>query len=386
VISPPAAGVEKQYDLAGLRVAVMVMFGWPVIATLPGVVYCWMHYGLVASGVLIWLAYMVTGAVSAWTVLRGGGQGAALGWAVCPVLLAGVVIVALESPEGFFGHYNWAFTISGWFALVALWRRTLPELLAFFAANFAAGLAALIWLGETGRLSIARFIVECAGISVLQVTIFVGGRAVAGLARGRAEAEDALARTRIVLLASEAAQATRRINYEMIKTTIAGLLDDLAAGTLAIADPDTRRQVRVAVGRLRRYTVETDELPDQLSHELHACADQAERDGVAVDLIAPAGAVPPLPVGVRRALTDPVIRVLGAAATQARITVVTTAASVIVAVIADALVPERLQATRDDVTVAQETEGERLWVQASWTGGLLSSAQRAGDPARRPAV
>jgi hypothetical protein len=153
----------------------------------------------------------------------------------------------------------------------------------------------------------------------------------------------------------------------MIEDTVSGLLDELAAGQLALADPDARRRVRVAVTRLRRYIVEADELADQLSHELQACADAAERDGVAVDLIAPAGTVPSLPVGIRRALTDPVIRVLGAAATQARITVVASAASVAVAIIADARLAEPLQAARGDVELAQEAEGEWLWAQASWT-------------------
>jgi hypothetical protein len=88
---------------------------------------------------------------------------------------------------------------------------------------------------------------------------------------------------------------------------------------------------------------------------------------VAVDLIAPAGTAPQLPVGIRRALTDPVIRVLGAALTQARITVVASATSVVVAIIADAHLQEPLQAMHDDVRIAQETEGELLWVQASWT-------------------
>jgi hypothetical protein len=368
VISQPAAGVEKQYDLAGLRVAVVVMFGWQFIAVLPPVIYCWMRYGLVASGAVIWLAYSVIGAISARIVLRGGGQGRVLGLVVCPLVLAGAVVGALEAPGGFFGHYNWPFTVSCWYALVALWRRALPELLAFFAANTVAGLAAAIARGETDRLSIARFIVECVGISVLQITIFVGGKAVAGLARRRAEAEDALARVHIGRLAGEATQTTRRLNYETIKETVANLLDDLAAGKLAITDPATRRQVRIAVTRLRRYMVESDELADQLSHELQACAEAAERDGVAVDLIPPAGTAPQLPVGIRRALTDPVIRVLGAALTQARITVVASATSVVVAIIADAHLQEPLQATHDDVLIAQETEGELLWVQASWTG------------------
>ena len=136
------------------------------------------------------------------------------------------------------------------------------------------------------RLSIARFIVECVGISVLQITIFVGGKAVIGLARRRAEAEDALARIDIGLLAGEATQTTRRFNYETVKETVADLLDDLAPGKLAISDPATRQRVRIAVTRLRRYMVESDELADQLSHELQACAEAArERDGVAVETL-----------------------------------------------------------------------------------------------------
>jgi hypothetical protein len=360
--------VEKQYDLGGLWAAITVMFGWQVIAVLPLVIACWARYGLVASGAVIWLAYLVTGAISARIAARGGGHDARLAWTVCPVLLAGVVAGALTSPGGFFSHYDWPFTVSGWFALVALWRRSLKELLAFFAANILAGLAAVITLGEADRLSMARFIVECAGTSVLQVTIFAGGKAVASLARHRAQTQDALARTRIVRLASEAARATRRMNYELMEDTVSGLLDQLAAGQLALADPEARRQMRVAVTRLRRYIAEADELADQLSHELHACADAAERDGVAVDLIAPAGTVPVLPVGIRRALTDPVIRVLAAAAAQARITVVASATSVAVAIIADARLPEPLQPARDDVQLAQESEGEWLWAQASWTG------------------
>ena len=74
----PAAGVEKQYDLGGLWAAITVMFGWQVIAVLPLVIACWTRYGLVASGAVIWLAYMVIGAISARIVLRGGGREARL--------------------------------------------------------------------------------------------------------------------------------------------------------------------------------------------------------------------------------------------------------------------------------------------------------------------
>jgi hypothetical protein len=366
--SQPAARVEEGYDHGGLWAAITVMFGWQLIAVLPTVVSGWRTHGLLGTGAEIWLVYTALGGVSTWVILRGGGQGPGLPLVVCPVLLAGVAIGSLTSPGGFFGLYNWPFTACGWFALVALWRRRLAELLAFFAGNTLVGAAMLVALHDTGRPSLARFITEAVSSSVLEITIFVGGRAVASMARRGAEAEQALARTRIARLAADAVQAARRVNYESIKETVAQLLERLAAGELDVAEPATRQQVAVAVTRLRRYLVETDEVPDQLSHELHACADAAERRGIAVDLMAPAGSVPPLPVGVRRALTDPVIHVLGATATRARITVVAAETGIAVAVVADACLEVPLQAAHDAVQVTQDAEGGLLWVQASWAG------------------
>jgi hypothetical protein len=368
VTSQSAAGVEEGYDHAGLWAAITVMFGWQVIAVLPTVVSGWRVHGLVGTGAGIWLIYTALGGVSAWVTLRGGGQSPALPLLICPVLLAGVAVGSLTIPGGFFGIYNWPFTATGWFALVALWRRRLPELLAFFAANTLVGVAMLAALHETDRLSLARFITEAVSSSVLEITIFVGGKTVAAMARRGAEAEEALARARIARLAADAVQAARRVNYESIKATVAQLLERLAAGDLDLAEPATRQHVAVAVTRLRRYLVETDEVPDQLSHELHACADAAERRGIAVDLMAPVGPVPQLPVDVRHALTDPVIQVLGATATRARITVVAAATQIAVAVVADACLQAPVQATHDAVQVAQDAEGGLLWVQASWTG------------------
>jgi hypothetical protein len=321
---------------------------------------------------VIWLVFAVVGGVSAWIVLRGGGQSMALPLVVCPILLVGALIGSLSARYGFFGPYNWPFTVTGWFALVALWRHRLAALIAFFVANTLVGLAALVALGQTDRPSVARFIMLCAGVSILEITIFVGSRAVAATARRGAEAQDVLAWTRTKRLAAEAVQAARRNRYETIRETVAPLLDSLATGRLDLADPAVRQEVAVAVGRLRRFLVENDEVPDPLSHELRACADAAERRGIAVDLIASTGAIPALPVQVRRALTEPVIRVLAATAKTARITVVASPAEVVVAIIADAHLQAQLSATHDAVQVAQDAEGELLWVQAQWSIQSLS--------------
>jgi hypothetical protein len=222
---------------------------------------------------------------------------------------------------------------------VALWRRNLAELIAFFAAVTIVCAIILTSMHETGRVSASRFISQAISICVLQITIFVGSRAVTATARRAAEAEDALARLRTARLAADTVQAERRSRYEALRATVADLLEGLALGRLDLADAAIRQRIAVAVTRLRRYLVEADEVPDPLSHELRACADAAERRGIAVDLLAPVGSIPPLPVEVRRALTEPIIQVLAVTATQARITIVAAPDEVAVAALADAQLP-----------------------------------------------
>ena len=108
-----------------------------------------------------------------------------------------------------------------------------------------------------------------------------------------------------------------------------------------------------------------------MSHELRACADIAERRGVEVDLQAPIGTVPSLPIAVRRALTEPLIALLACARTQARITVVARGDAVSVAVVSDAEadVPARHHA---EVDFSYDNEGGLSWAETRWTASSPS--------------
>jgi hypothetical protein len=368
----PAAGVVEQFSRGGLWVAILVMYGWHVLATLPFVITAWAAFGLVRSGVLVWVAFAAVGTVSARAVLHDRWQRPALPWSTCCLLLAGVPTNMLIVPGGFFGHYGFAFTEAGWFALVALWRREITELLVFFAANAAVGFLTLALLHQTTRAHLAMFMMVACGSSVFQVTIYVGARAVAATAGRAAEAEDAAATTRNARLAAEAIQAARRTRYETIRATVVRLLEGLAAGSLNLAATEERQEIAVAVTRLRRYLVENDDVPDPLSHELRACADAAERRGVAVDLIAPSGMIPVIPLSTRRALTEPIIQVLAATASRARITVVASTTQVAVAIVADARLTEPIPATDGSVHYDWEQEGDQLWAQARWIQSYAS--------------
>jgi hypothetical protein len=360
------ATVEQRYDRAGLWVAIVVTFGWYLAGVAPVVVDSWLHYGLAASGAVTWLLFAVLGVVAAAVVLRGGGRGRGLPLVVCPILLAGSVLGLRVSPGGVLGHFDWPFTMVGWFAVLALWRRRLPELIAFYAANVMAGGIMLATLGEASRVNVGRFIALGCGISALQITVFCGSRMVTAMARRGAEAVDELARTRSANIAAEAVQAARRSRYETITGTVAHLLEGLAVGQLDLTDRSARQEVAVAVTRLRRYLVESDEVPDQLWHELQVCADAAERQGIAVDLVAPAGLIPTLPVDVRRALTEPIIAVLAATASKSRITVVASPDEVVVAILADARLDAPPSGQHGAVESSHDAEGEMLWLQARW--------------------
>lgn len=370
--SASVASVEQRYDRASLWVAIVVTLGWQVVGVAPVVVDSWIRHGLNASGAVMWLVFTALGVIAATVLLRGGGYGPVLPLFTCPVLLAGSVIGCLVAPGGVIGHFNWPFTVVGWFAVLALWRRRLTELIALYAANFLVGAIMLAVTGEANRVNAARFIALCCGISGLQITVFVGSRMVTGMARRSAQAETELARTRSAHIVAETVQTARRIRYETITATVAHLLHGLARGQLDLTDPSARQQVAVAVTRLRRYLVESDEVPDRLWHELQACADAAARQGIAVDLVSPTGPIPSLPVSVRRGLTEPIIAVLAATASRARVTVVASRDEVAVAIMADAELHFPVPCLHEAVQSSHDADGDLLWVQARWTSASAS--------------
>jgi hypothetical protein len=360
--------VVHRYGRTAAIAALVVGLGWHLGNDLPALLAAWPGYRLPVAVAAVWLGYLVLAAVSGAAMLRGRGYRPVAVLLALPLLLLGTVITHYASGHGsVFAPPDWAWAAVGWFAVLVLWHRRLAELVAFCLANATISLAWIIHIGQADRIGISRFIMVAYGVSVLPVTVFVGGRVLAATAGRAAQTLDAQARIDTARLAAEVVHQARTARFRSARQASAQLLAGLAGGELNLDSPETQRQCRVAAARLRRLIAETDDVPDPLVHELRACADTAERRGVEVDL-ATIGKIPPLPVEVRRGLTDPPIEVLATARTRARITVVAAPDDVAVAVVADAALPSLVLAGDGQVAASFEREGEQVWVQTRWRG------------------
>ena len=170
--------------------------------------------------------------------------------------------------------------------------------------------------------------------------------------------------------------ADRQRRYRGIGQAVRQLLAGLATAELDPAEARVQQRCAVEASRLRRLIAEHYDAPSPLLHELRACADVAERRGVAVTLET-AGILPRIPVQVRRALTEAPIHVLATARTQVRVTVVSVAdpPEVEVSVVADAEADGALArptgggadgAHGVEVTWSSEGEGKDRWVRTHW--------------------
>ncbi|GIH22248.1 hypothetical protein Aph01nite_05580 [Acrocarpospora phusangensis] len=357
--------VRNRFDLGALLAALLIVFTWHLANDLPAS----LRFGRPEAGLLLWLAYTVLAVIAAWVILRGGGQGPLMPAVMVPLLLAGVVANALVAPpsESHVLAANWWFASSSWVALIALWRRSLPEIVGFGVVNTLVAFGLVVAYGQVDAAELGRLLVLGHGVCIIPIALFVGCRMLVDVGRGTASDQAAQARTATLRLAAESVRTARARRYQMVQETVSELLGEIAAGRIDLREPEPQQRIRIAVARLRRLMVETDDVPEALIHELRACADAAERRGVEVDLQAPVGSVPGLLLAERRALTEPIITVLAATETHARVTTVSSRAEVVVAVIADAGIPPPGAADHGTVQVSYDTEGDLLWAQARWT-------------------
>jgi hypothetical protein len=370
--------VVARYAAGAGRTAVLIAFGWHVGNDLPATIAT--GFGPVA--VITWVAYLAVAVAAALATLRGRPVGTAVTIGGCAVLLAGSAAMHATQPDSLVTFANWAWGAAGWIALLLLWNRPAADrpiwtFSAFVATNAVIAITALVMRGEADRAGLAMMVTVLYGTGALQLGLFAGKwgleTTVRRFARDRAATELVLASRQ----AAEQAHLARQDRYATARAAAGEVLAGLADGRLDPADPDVRHRATAAAARLRRLVTETDDVPDPLVHDLRALADLAERRGVAVT-VEQVGALPAVPLPVRRALTDAPAWAVAAAHTRARITVVSNAQTVTVAVFGDASIDQPRSAQpvtvrHDEVVVRVDLEKGEIWVETRWVAAFSES-------------
>jgi hypothetical protein len=369
-IDPAASAATARYARGPLLGAIVVAGFWHVTNDLAGVAFGWSDYSSPPLVAAVWLVLTIVGVLAAVDLLQGRRRSAVWAFAGIAVLLAAVAAQVATCPGDLtFSMANWAWANFPWFAMLLLWRWPLGWLFAAMGANVLTTLVAMGLTRDLDRVTLARYATVVLGAGAIQLGVAWGGRVLESRARQATREASERAKILTAQAAGETVHHDRQRRYRETGQVAQHLLAGLASGRLDPTDPTTQRQCAVGASRLRRLIVEHDDVPSRLVHELRACADVAERRGVAVSLET-VGNLPPLPVEVRRAMTEAPMHVLAAARSQARITVVWSGddREAEVSVVADADVEPAPSPPTEGVETLTAREGDTLWLRTRWRG------------------
>lgn len=374
----PSAVLAARYARA-LDIAVVVAAaGWQLAGAGPLLLA---HLGSYSSDqfqVAAWCAIALIIAAGSVLLLRGSSR-RETSWVLAAAALVISTAAAAACPPAQMLETNWAWGTAGWVGVLVLLRRPLAELGVFLTLE---GLAMFAVLARDGlhQPNVAAFITVLAGSTGIQVAISVAARTLHVPAQQAEEAATREADVTARRAVADRIRGARQARWLELRATAEPLLTGLAAGTADPADLAVQRACAVEAARLRRLFAEADDTPDPLVHELHACADVAQRRGVAVDIetaaqfpgtqlpgkVVPGPQLPAVPPEGRRAITDLAIAVLVNAISRVRVTVTGTVDGVIVSLVCDSPADPDLPSAPAGLVVDSQRDGQSLWVEARW--------------------
>lgn len=297
-------------------------------------------------------------------------RGRSLGWWRWPLLAVvfclSVLATQTISADERLGVAHWSEGDAGWWAVLLLLDSRLAVFVCVLAMQYVL---TFTQAGIAGHTEVTVAGVMTATLIVFSYQVAVG--MIAAVLRGLAAPVARVAREEEQLRTTEAVQRylheDRRERLAGLADTTVPLLDGLASGRLDPADETVRRACAVEATRMRRLFVEAAAESDPLLHELRACIDLAERNGVSVSF-AEYGNRPAVPLLARRTLTEPAVAVLATARGKVRLTMAGTDETVTVSVVAARTPYTVPRPDRDGVRTAVVEDGDRLWIQTTWRG------------------
>jgi hypothetical protein len=364
-----AATVVATADQGGRIAAVFIAFGWHFAVNVPGVASGWNDYRVPWAAAAGWVLFTAVGVLGTARLFYGFNVPVFPLLAV--LLIVDALVIAVTPDDKFFNTNNWAWGTIGWFALILLYDRGMAALVAVLVANAVFGFVGVIAASGDGRAAVdlSRFVMYLYGTGVLPIALSAAMSVLRSTARSAAANESARAALESERLGAVHAQRERQDRLGLVSEAAGALLDDLANGRADPADLDVQRACALAAARLRRLIAESDDVPDALLHELRACVDVAERQGVPVDLIA-VGELPHLDVAIRRRLAEPLAATLATARHWARVTVVAQPDEVVVSLTTPATAGPAKEShswPMDGVVdYWYERDEELVWTQTRW--------------------
>jgi hypothetical protein len=267
-------------------------------------------------------------------------------------------------PEQRLGIAHWSEGDAAWTLVVVIMDTRLAVFVALVVAQYAVTFLHTA-LGGAAGITVSQAVNATVIVFGYQLTVGIIAavlRPVAVTAASIAHDEERLRTEQAV---ADQIHRDRTDRYAALGETTAPLLAGLASGEADPGDPTFRQACAVEAARMRRLIAEDATVPDPLSHELRACIELAERNGITVRF-AERGERPPVPTEIRRALTESAVAALATAASTARVTVVGDDDEITVSVLADApadLVPAKVS---PQVRTSIVVDGDQLWITSTW--------------------
>ncbi|WFE29305.1 ATP-binding protein [Solwaraspora sp. WMMD791] len=284
-------------------------------------------------------------------------------------LVFGLSALATSSvrPAYLLGPAHWSEGDAGWQVVLLMLDTRVAAFAAVLAAQYLMTFGQAALAGEAA-LSVAGAVSATWAVLAFQLAIAMIAAVLRAMATSSAKALGAAEQVRTAEAVARHLHADRTDRMSALAATAVPLLDGLARDELDPGDEAVRRSCAAEAARMRRLVAEDTGTADSLAHELRACIELAERNGVTVTF-ADRGTRRELPPPVRRRLVEPAIAALATArsGTAARLTVASTGRSVTVSVVA-VCPPPPPTPTADGVQLSTMVTGGRCWIQATWQG------------------
>lgn len=365
----PGAAVAATADRGGKLAAVGIAFGWHFLVNVPALAGGWDDYRVPWASAAGWVLVTVVGFLA--TARLFYGFAVPVLPLVVVLLIVDVLVTAITPGDLIFHNLNWGWGTIGWFAVLLLYDRGIAPLIAVLVTNAVIGFVSVVASSSDAGVAVdlSRFVMYVYGVAVLPIALVAAMGVLRNTAQTAAANETARAALESERLGAVHAQRERQERLGMVSEAAGAILTDLATGRADPADPDVQRACALAAARLRRLIAESDDVPDPLLHELRACVDVAERQGVPVDLIA-IGDLPPLDVSIRRRLAEPLAATLATARDWARVTVVAQADEVVVSLTTPATAGPAKEShswpSDGVVDYWYERDEDLVWTQTRW--------------------